>query len=79
MPNPEFHFHPPNKLKRLGEAMRVYEVSPYDIVPHDEVGPLLKKYPDLAGDPSIGRSDFEGNCQSWKGCPGWWKSFVKSK
>lgn len=79
MANPEFHFHPPNKVKRVLEKMRLYEVTPHDILPPGEVDALLKTYPDLAGDQNIGRSDFEGRCQSWRGYPQWWLSFTRPK
>lgn len=73
----EFHFHSPSIIKRIGEKIRIYEVIPADIVPENELGQLLKTYRDLAGDPDIGFGN-DGYCQSWRGDPFWWKSFLKT-
>ena len=73
-------FHRPSLLKRMGEkffpiGIFAGEVTPADIVPRDQLDKLFQTYPDLAGDRNIGLGD-EGNCQSYYGCPGWWKEFV---
>ena len=69
--------HEPHIVHRVLERVRLREVEPADIVSPDQLGALMKRYPDLAGDrEAIGRSDSEGRCQSWRGDPGWWKRFI---
>lgn len=75
MIGPEFHFHRPNVFKRLGERLGVYEVTPADIVPKEELDNLLRTYTDLAGDQDIGPGN-DGSCQSWRGYPYWWKELA---
>jgi hypothetical protein len=76
MVTPEFDFHPPSRIIRILEKLRLREVCPADIVPLEQLDKLYKKYPDLGGDRNIGFSDSMGACQSWRDCPEWWKSFI---
>lgn len=78
MKTPELIFHKPPLIKRLGEKLRVSEITPADIVSYEQLGLLLQTYRDLAGDLDIGIGN-DGNCQSWRGNRGWWKAFFDNK
>ena len=71
---------PPSTWKQVLEKLKIKEVAPVDICPDGQtLDRLYEVYPDLAGDISaIGPGD-DGGCQSWQGCPGWWKELIKGK
>lgn len=70
------HFKPPSIIKRALEKVG-REVEPADIcLTRGDLDRLYKEYPDMAGDGrAIGSGD-DGNCQSWRNNPGWWKAFL---
>lgn len=69
--------HPPSKVKQFFEDIGLIEITPQDLCSSQEqLQELYKTYPDLMGDSSsIGPGD-DGNCQSWQGYKGWWKSLL---
>lgn len=76
MQTPEFHFHPPSIIKRVGERIGACQITPADIVPENELDRLYKTYRDLGGDPNLGVGN-DGYCQDWQGYRYWWKEFLE--
>lgn len=70
------HIRKPSLLKQAGEFFHLSEVQPSDICSFgsDE---LAEMYPDIYGDRGEIDTGWGGNCQSWRGMRGWWKSFIK--
>lgn len=70
------HLKTPSVIKKMLERAGV-EITPVDICSRrEELNKLYKMYPDLAGDgTAIGPGD-DGNCQSWRNNPGWWKTLL---
>ncbi len=71
---PEVTIHQPNPLVQILERLHIREVSPWEVC--DNVGRLYQLYPDLAGDFRTFDEGPSGFCQSWRGCPGWWKNYL---
>lgn len=68
--------HKPSLFKR-GLAKLGWDVTPEDICPPKKLELLYSLYPFLRGDwTAIGVGD-DGNCQSWKNNPGWWKEVLQ--
>ena len=70
------HLNHPSLIKRVLEIAG-REVEPADICPtKEDLDKLYEMCPDLTGDgTAIGPGD-DGNCQSWRNDPGWWKALV---
>ena len=68
--------HPPGRVARVLEAVGLREVEPRDVC--GQVEELVRVYPGLRGDQgAVGRSDFEGACQSYRHNPGWWRDLLQ--
>lgn len=70
------HLKTPSVIKRALEKVGM-EITPADICSNrEQLNKLYEMCPDLAGDgTAIGPGD-DGNCQSWRKNPGWWKAFL---
>ena len=68
----------PHWLKIVLDKAGLREITPEDICTSDtQRAKLFEKYPMIAGDSTaIGPGD-DGNCQDWRGDPGWWKGLLK--
>lgn len=72
--------HPPSRVKRVLEILRVREVGPEDLCgDRAALDKLYQKYPDLVGDKTAIGPGGDGSCQSWRGDWGWWKRLIEQE
>ena len=74
----KLELRPPPRILQILEKLRLTDIAPGNICPDREtLDKLYEMFPSLAGDgTAIGPGD-DGNCQSWRNDPGWWKSLIR--